>query len=577
MPIPAVNITIQDGALGAIPANVSKVAVKMGICSNAIASVAASKLIGSTTGGDGVTFTAKATGAGGNLISVTYTTGNAIEAPTITVSGTNITVQIKSATTLNSDVVTAIQGNATANALVSVAATGASDICIAVSQTYLTGGVTGNINTLISETNPTQAITDLGYGPLTEAVCHSLDVAGGQVIAIPLNPSVAGTNSSVSHNGSGNGTVAVSGTPNDAYSFVVKIVLAGVIGVGQFQWSQDGGNTFGATYLIPSGGTFVVPNTGLTLTFANGGGAFVLGDLYTFSCTAPGYSLTDVQNAWAALMAANASFGFVHLIGTSTSVSGSASMAAGLETLALSAASTYYKFTHVDMECANDTDANIASAFSSTVCTRVQVCAGFETVQSSIPGSGELTRNIGFSVAAREALVPEQNDLGRVKDGALPGVVAILRNEAVTPALDALNFTTARTIVGLTGFYITNGHMFETAGSDFAPSQNRRVMDLATTIAYPATVQFLNDTLRLNVAGGTVTPAQADTIQTTVNGALQAGVVSPGAAISSTVVIDQTNNVYASRTLNETVRIQPFGYAHSINVNLGFMNPLLQV
>jgi len=575
MAIPAVNFTIQDGALGTIPANVSKVCVKMGICSKATASVAASKLIPSTTNPDGVTFTAVAAGAAGNQISVTYTTGNSVQAPTITVVNKAITVQIKAATTLNSDVVTAIAGSAPAAALVTAVATGPADLAVAASQTFLTGGVSGTINTLIPETNPVQAVIDLGYGPLSEAVTHSLDVAGGQVLAMPINPSVAGTNSAVVHTGTGVPAVTVSGSPNDAYSVVALITTGGALGVGQFQFSQDGGKTFSATYLIPSGGSFVIPNTGLTLTFASG--TYVALDTYAFTCTAPGFVLTDVQNAWAALMASNASFGFVHLVGPASSVSGSAAMAAGLETLAVSAASTYFRYTHADMECAQDSDAQISSAFASTVCTRVNVCAGFEVVQSSIPGSGQLTRNIGISVAAREALVPEQNDLGRVKDGSLLGVVSLLRDEGLTPALDALNFTTARTIQGLTGFYITNGHMFETVGSDFAPSQNRRVMDLACTVAYPATVQFLNDTLRLNATGGTVTPAQAATIQDTVNGALQAGVTGPGAAISSSVVIDQSNNVYASRTINETVRIQPFGYAHTIAVNIGFLNPTLTV
>lgn len=670
--IPSVNFTFQDGALGAIPANVSKVCVKMGICSKATASVAATALVGSTTSPDGVTYTAVAPGAAGNGISVTYTTGAssgpvvtvvgkaitvqikvgtttntlivaaiaasaaasalvtavatggsdlaiataqvflstgtllvpsttagdgvqfsaksnagativfttgaATETPVITVTGSTITVQIKSATTLNSDVVTAVQGNSAASALVGVAATGASDLSIAFSSTSIplgTLGTTGNIDTLFSETNPTQAVTDLGYGPLTEAVARSLDIAGGQVLAMPLNPSVAGTVGSVTHVGTGAPTIpSVSGTPNDAYSVVLLITLGGALGVGQFQFSQDGGNTFSATYVLPSGGTFVIPNTGLTVTF--NAGTYVANDTYSFNCTAPGYTLTDVQNGVNALLLSGTKFGFIHLVGAASSASGSASMAAGLETLMLSAQNTYFTFTHAVLETFNDTDANLETAFGSTVCTRVMVCAGWETVSSSVPGSGDIFRNCGFDAAAREALVPEQNSLGRVKDGAVPGVISISRNEALTPGLDALNFTTMRTWVGLPGFYFTNGHMFESVGSDFAPSQNRRVIDLAATIAYPATVQFLNDTLRLNL-NGTVTAAQATTIQDQVNGAIQQGVVAPGAAINSFVVIDQTNNVYATKTLNEAVRVQPFGYPTTIAVNLGFTNPSLFV
>lgn len=573
MPIPSIDFTIRDGALGAVPDNVSKLCVLMGICSGAVAFVAASRLIGSTTGGSGVTFTARTAGAAGNGISVTYASPSG-GSTTVSVSGLAITVSPASGAT-NANVVTAIQANATANALVTVVSTGtSSDLVIAVSQTYLTGGITGNINTLISETNPTQAITDLGYGPLTEAVCHSLNVAGGQVYAMPLNPTNAGTNSAVSHIGSGGGTVAVSGTPNDSYSMVVKIIVAGALGVAQFQWSQDGGLNYGATYLVPSGGTFVIPHTGLTLTFAS---TFVAGDLYTFSSTAPGFTVSDVQNAFAALIATGVSFGFIHLVGPASSVSGSASMAAALETLLLSMQNTYFIYTHAILECAQDTDANIASAFASTVCSRVNVCAGFEGVQSSIPGSGTLNRNIGFSVGAREAKVPEQNHLGRVADGPLPGVVSIVRNEEVTPSLDALNFTTARTLRGQPGFFITSGHMLTSPGSDYALSPNRRVMDLACTVAFVAVQKYLNDTIRVNKTGGTISDAQATTIETDINGKLAAAIVAPGAAVASSVVVDRTNNVLATRQINLTVRITPNGYAEHLAVDIGFAAPNTQL
>lgn len=564
MPIPGISFTIQDGALGAIPANAARVAVKMGICSGAIAFVAAAKLIQSTTALSGVTFTAKTKGAGGNQINVTYATptgGTTI----VTVSGNSISVTPKSGA-VNSDIVTAIQANATANALVSVVATTPSDLVIAVAQTYLVGGITGNINTVLPETNPSQAVTDLGYGPLTEAVTHSLAVAGGTVLAMPLNPTTAGTNTSVSHVGSGGGTVAVSGTPYDSYAFVVAIVLGGALGTAQFKYSLDGGVNYSATFIIPSGGTYPVPKTGLTLTFAS---TFVAADLYTFGSTAPAYAIADVQDAFAALLASGQAFGFVHLVGTGASVSASASMAAALETLLLSAASVNFVFAHGDLEVAADTDANIASAFASTVCTRVQPCAGFETVGSSVTG-GELSRNAGFSVAAREAAVPEQNSLGRVADGALPGVTAIARNEALTPSLDAVGFTTLRTFPGLPGAYITQGHMLVNPGSDFFSSQNRRVMDLACGVTYRALVPFLNDTLRVNTTGGTISDAQAAAIENTVNAKLASALVGPGAAVAADVVVDRTNDVLATKTLKVTVRVLPFAYPAFIAADIGF-------
>jgi len=41
------------------------------------------------------------------------------------------------------------------------------------------------------------------------------------------------------------------------------------------------------------------------------------------------------------------------------------------------------------------------------------------------------------------------------------------------------------------------------------------------------------------------------------------------------VVLDPTNNLLSSKILNASVQIVPFGYSESINVNIGFTNPLL--
>jgi hypothetical protein len=572
--IPSVTFNIQDGALGAVPPNVAGVCVKLGICSKGVAGVAASKLIGSTTMSDGVTFTAVKADASGNNISITYTTG-ASAGPVVTVNNNAINVQIKAGTTMNSDIVTAVAAFAAAAALVTGVSTGPSDLAIAVSQTFLTGGVTGTINGIFSETNPSQAISDLGYGPLTEAVVNSLNIAGGQVLAVPLNPSVAGTQSVVGHIGSGSPAVTVSGTPYDSWQPQFQIVQGGALGAATFKYSLDNGQTFSAVFTVPSGGSYVIPNTGITATFASG--TYVAADVYYWTTTAPGFNITDVQNAFAALMAApNILWGFLHLIGPAASVTAAASMAAALETLALSAASTYYRFVSCFMEVAQDTDAATLAAFVNTVCTRVDNCGGFANFISSIGGE-QLVRNVGFAAASRQALVPAHESLGRVARGPVPGVISLLRNEALTPGLDAAGFTTMRTIQGVPGFFFTNGHMFVGAQSDYLLSQNRRVMDLACGIAYAALIQFLNDTIRVNKTGGTIANIDATKIENQVNAQLSAAVVGPGEAVASSVVIDRTNNVLATKTLNVTIRITPFGYAQQIVVNIGFNNPNLQL
>jgi hypothetical protein len=572
MALPVLNVTIVDGALGIIPPANANAQVKLGISSLALASVAASKLIPSTSGGDGVTFTAKTAGSAGNLITIIYNTPSG-GATTVVTSGNLITVSPK-AGALNSDIVTAIQANAQANALVSVAAVVAGDAVVAVASTPLVGGTDGLVNTLLSFTDPTTVQNTLGIGPLTDAICHSLGVAGGTCYAMPVLASVAGTNSSVTKNGSaGGGVVSVSGTPYDSYSVIVKPVTTGALGVGTFKYSLDGGVTFSAVYTIPSGGSFAVANTGLTLGFT--AATYTIPDYWTFSTVQPGFGISDVQAAINILVGLPTSWSWLHVVGPAATAAGAASLAAAVETLMESAASTKYRYAFAMTECPVDTDANIISAFASFVGNRCMVGAG--TVQLLTPSTpNQLVRNVAWTATARMAAVAPSEDLGAVADGSLPGVAAIFRDEFATPALDAVGFTTARTWVGLPGFYLTGGHTFAGVASDFNLIQNRRVMDQACRVARNSLVPVINSTIRTNT-NGTIYEKDAQRIEATVGSALGSAIVAPGWATSASVVVDRTNNILATQTLNVTVRIGADGYAKTINLNIGFLNPALQL
>ncbi len=577
MPIPSVNVTVLDGALGSVPPSVANIHVKIGVCSLATASVAASKLIGSTTGGDGVTFTALTTGAGGNLINVTYATPSG-GTTTVSVTGNAITVNPKTGET-NAGVVTAVQASGPASALVTVAAVVGTDLVIAVAQTFLSGGFTGTINTLFSETNPTQVITDLGYGPLTEAVVHSLNIAGGQVYAMPINASIAGTFSVVSKVGSaGVGVLTLTGAPFDSYTAIVTIVATGGRGVGTFTYSLDNGKTTSNTFTIPSGGTYLIPSTGITLNFS--AATFGATDFYTFSATSPGFSVADAQNALNALFALPQTWGFVHIVGPAATSAGAASLAAAVDVLmGAQALANNPRYAHAIIEVPQDTDVAITTAFGSTQTSRTTWCAGFETVASAV-AQAQLIRNCAFSVAARRALKPIAEDDGRFASGNLPGVTSIARDESVTPNLDALSFTTLRTFGGVPGFYITSGHMGVPTTSDYYLSQNRQVMDLGCTVGRQALLQFLNDTIRVNKNNpnaGAITNANATTIESYVNFQLAQALVGPGFAVAASIVIDRTVNLLSTRQLTYTVRITPNGYAKTIQGTFALFNPALQI
>ena len=89
-----------------------------------------------------LTFTAKTAGAGGNAITVAYTTGAVKGAEVVTVSGSAISVQIATGSSIAAEIKAAIDSYSAAAALVSVAliAGHETDTQVAVSATNLAGG-----------------------------------------------------------------------------------------------------------------------------------------------------------------------------------------------------------------------------------------------------------------------------------------------------------------------------------------------------------------------------------------------------------------------------------------------------
>jgi hypothetical protein len=116
----------------------------------------------------------------------------------------------------------------------------------------------------------------LGEGPLVEAIAQVLAVAGGPVYACPATPTVAGAAGSVTHGGTGVGTVAVAIAPDR--TILAKITTGGVLATSQVAFSVDGG-----AYSTPvaTAATKLVPGTLTTISMA--AGTYVLNEVYTIS------------------------------------------------------------------------------------------------------------------------------------------------------------------------------------------------------------------------------------------------------------------------------------------------------
>ncbi|MFN7135503.1 MAG: DUF2586 family protein, partial [Myxococcales bacterium] len=161
--------------------------------------------------------------------------------------------------------------------------------------------------------------------------------------------------------------------------------------------------------------------------------------------------------------------------------------------------------------------------------------------------------------------------------GPVPGVTKLYRDEQVTPALDAARFCTLRTIVGRQGFYVTNGRLMAPSGSDYRFIHLRRVMDRACQVTHNGLLQFLNESVRVDAETGFIDDRDARAIEAYIEGQLNAALTAPGHASSVEVLVKRDENILSTQTLTATVRVVPLGYAKSIQADVGFTNPALQL
>ncbi len=419
-----------------------------------------------------------------------------------------------------------------------------------------------------------------GTGPLVEAAARVLAVAGGPVICIKTPNSTPGEASAVVQDGDGDGIVTVAGAALDAYTVSVEITAAADVledATGAFRYTLDDGLTWSAEIALPIAGTYELPATGLTLTFADAVDDvtlnWVVGDLYEFTATGPMSTLEEISTAVQAAADADLDFEFIHVVGPAEDIEGTAAAFAAFDIL-IASMETNYRFVHLIMECADDTDANILSAFNALSSSRISVGAGLANISSPLSGR-VFKRNAAWVQSERTSQVVVSEDCAWVGRGAVRGVVSLDRDERRTPGLDAGRLSTLRTHIGLPGFYITNARMASAPTSDFRYAQHRRVMDLACKTVRAAQLPYLSQSVRVDKVTGLIDERDALAIEARIEGQLRAAVTQPGYASDVSVLVDRSVNILSTETLVVKYRVLPLGYLKHIEGEIGFTNPAL--
>jgi len=464
-------------------------------------------------------------------------------------------------------------------------------------QIYLGTAEKGPLYEVIGFTSPAQVVDTFGQGQLSEHLCITLMIAGGTVYGCRLEGTTAGTSSSVTATlvSDATGTITLSGAPYDRYQAFVEIRFTGTLGAGKFRYTLDNKRSWSEELTIPSGGTYVIPNTNITATFVPGDGTpfFEAGDLHAFTTTAPHYSATEAALGIAAVdtfLSSAPGFFFTQMFFVGRIATGSA---AATMFGAFSGYLTSYQSRLVYMRGAMDagsadTRANVKTAFSAVSSTRVSAVYGDVVMPSGkpFPGFGFPLISLLAAAAARakgseKGATAISEDLARVATGPLAGVTYISHDEYVNEdAMDAAKITTARTHPSLEGFYLMNMRLKSPTGSDYKYWQHGIVQDAACREIVATQQKFLSSNYDTN-DDGTLEESEAKRLDSIVTERLKVVLLDPlnaegkkGHVSAFRYRVDRTANALSSETLRSKFADRPLFYPKWIETEVGYATDL---
>jgi hypothetical protein len=184
-------------------------------------------------------------------------------------------------------------------------------------------------------------------------------------------------------------------------------------------------------------------------------------------------------------------------------------------------------------------------------------------------------------LAGKIAASPIQRNIGAVLDGPLTPVEMYLGNDTIDNSMDDVRtahdkgYIVPRIHVGRSGYFYCDDPMACDPTDDYGHLTARRTIDKAARIAYDTLLDYLLSEIELN-EDGTMQQPVVKSWQAAVESAINTQMTSRG-ELSATngsgcrCIIDATQNVLATSTINVVLKVRPYGYAREIVCEIGFL------
>lgn len=430
--------------------------------------------------------------------------------------------------------------------------------------------------------NPAAVQSTLGFGPAPTLAEMMLADGAQSVYVIPASASIAA--SSTPMLSSSGPAITYSGTPNDSFQFLLEVLTVGALGTSTFQFSLDDGQTFSPP--LATTGSYVVPNTGLTLAMS--AGTYQVGATYAFNTVAPRMIASDFTNAVNAFTGSNVVPLLVACANHTTASLEGLALARAMDA-ALITLNKYEKPT-VGVVPTGGIDgqaADVISAFNTFASsgppnsTAVECVA--ERARRQVPlgfmGYGNPLLPFAFAVAdALQQNVASTNP-ARVANGGLTGVNLPTYDEFVNGSVYLpAGLGAPRTFQGLPGVFLNQDVLKSQPGSSFIHAGDLTVYNLAQAVVDQGLKKYINSKVRVVPDGtGRIDKRDATRINNDINKLLTAAIMQPtnaegtkGLASAVQFAVDQTTNVLETGILNSTTTLVPLANLSNIVVNLTF-------
>ena len=417
----------------------------------------------------------------------------------------------------------------------------------------------------------------LGLSPLTDAVMDSIENGASKIICIPVVPGRDGTVSVIEPSVTEeSGSVSVTGKPNNAFEIVVVITGQGVLNTAAFKYSINGGYTYSEELTVPLGGTYELPDTGITLSFTvDGEKTFKVGDTYKWSTTAPQLTNENILNGIDRVKNVKAEAELVHVVGCSN-----ADTWAAISTLQSTLQTQYHKPLMFVLEAFEpDTGESMADYVKRLVSARKQV-KNFEIQvvpsRAMYIGMDGITRNVNLAsvVCGMYGRTAVNQSIGQTATMAISEdkLLKLLPEGITDDVIDELDdngYLTFRQYDGLEGYYVNNARTLGPEGTDYKYAEDARVVNkIIRETRKQALLQLQSDIDLENPTADL--QAKVEFIKAPLDTMVNDKEIS---SAEVTLPDDAAESILKEEKLYLTVRYVQRGIIRSIEVDVGKSNP----